>query len=109
MVDSEKIVNVSSKIATLERRQDFLRRQLDNWRGSDGGRQYALAEISALDAAVLALRYHRADVEGLDTVVLSLEGLVDSLNGVAVSMPEPQRTNVERELQRAHLVLKEWD
>ena len=98
------IERVSSKIAALERRAEYLEDQLAEWRGSPGGKGFARAELSALRAGIAALRYHLAEVEGLDQPLLALQGLLDAV-------PESIRyseSGLAGACRRAKELLEEW-
>ncbi len=104
------IPRVSGKIAALERRADYLEGQLEGGRGSETGQNFAKAEVSAVRAGILALRYHRAEVEGMDTPILALQELVDALGKQALeseSRPLPTQAVVAA-FRRSEVVLEEW-
>lgn len=72
------IDKVNASIAALERRQRFLQEKIDRNAGSAGALHFDREELVALDNALRALRLHRADVEGLDDVVLALDEILSA-------------------------------
>ena len=74
-----RIHGLSGKLLTLERRREFLTRQLTEGVGSRGALEFARSEQEALEAVVDALRYHRAIVNGLDNPLTVLRELVEAL------------------------------
>jgi hypothetical protein len=93
--------NTAAKIRTLRRRMELLKTQLEGWRPGYRGEDFARAEVAALRAGIAALKYHRAEVQGLDTVVTVLEQLVEAVGEEAAWASAP-------ELERARKVLAEW-
>lgn len=71
------IERVLSKIATLERMAEHWERKLTEGRGN---RDFLSAELAALRYGAIALKHHRAEVEGEDTPRLALAELVDVLD-----------------------------
>lgn len=74
-----QIDRVSAKIATLERRAEWLEKRLSDPR-NDRTRSFDEAEHSALEAAIKALNYHRAALDPETDPVLALSELVDSID-----------------------------
>lgn len=95
------IKRVSAKIGALERRAEHLEEQLSAWTRSRGGKHFAEGELKAIKAGIAALRYHRADIEGMDTPILALQQLVDAAGDEAACADWP-------EVKRARAVLLEW-
>lgn len=92
------------KIATLERRADHLQRQLDNWQSSSGAREFAAAERSALEAAIVCMRLHYTEVEGLEHPLQALRELIACLEKRG-----KLDANLTRLLERASLAVTEYD
>lgn len=75
--DGPMITRINFRIGTLERRIDHLQKRLIE--GRSGAQQsYDEAEIGALQAAISALRYHRASLEAETDPVLVLSELLDA-------------------------------
>ena len=104
------IERVSGKLAQLERMAEFRQQRLDRQEyGRDGG-HFMRAELSALDAACKALRWHRAEVEGLDTPLLALSSIVDALTEGGDGAIDPVAfPDLRAALARARDVLEEWE
>lgn len=106
-----RIKKVSAKIGALERRCEFLEGQIERGEVTGSQLDFIRAERKALDAAIQALKFHRAEVEGLDQPILALQELVDAMGQHAVdtearpSVPSPR---VVQAFRRAETVLKEW-
>ena len=95
------IERVAGKVAQLERMVEYREGRLSASEHGGGG-HFLKSEVSALRAGIAALRFHRAQVEGLDDVVLALQGLVDAhRKGDAVEGAAA--------LGRAEKVLQEWE
>lgn len=99
-----QIFRVSARIGTLERRCDYLEAQIED---GDGGasRDFDKAELKALKVAIVALRYHRASVEGLAQPMLALQELVDAVKR------DPEYVAVDGgsdAMVRAETLLEEW-
>lgn len=102
------IERVSAKIAALERRADYLDRQIAERRGNDKSLDFAKAEVSALRGAISALRYHRAEVEGLDQPLLVLQELVDVHSPGPDGWSADQMERAAEAWVRARKLLEEW-
>lgn len=94
------IENLNAKIATLERRADYLARRA---RSEDPSRksttkEYDAQEAAALRAAISALTYHRASLGDEDTATLVLAELVD-----AIEERETATTREERDQAQGRL------
>lgn len=91
-----QIDRVSAKIATLERRAEWLETRIA--RGTDErARSFDEAEHSALEAAIKALKYHRAALEPETDPVLILQELVDSLDEAEfIHLPDRLRDAAKR-------------
>ena len=92
------------KVATLERRADHLQRQLDDWQSSSGARTFVAAERSALEAAIVCMKLHYAEVEGLEHPLQSLRELIGYLEKSGNPAPE-----LTRLLERASVAVTEYD
>jgi hypothetical protein len=92
------------KVATLERRADHLQRQLDNWQSSSGAREFASAERSALEAAIVCMKLHYAEAEGMDQPMKVLRDLIAYLEKKA--KPDAELTQL---LERASVALTEFE
>lgn len=101
-----RIERVAGKLAQLERMADYREARLSAGEVRGGGEHFARAEASALRAGIAALRYHRAQVEGLDDPVLALQALVDALGGAD---EEADSAELQEALRRAEAVLREWE
>ena len=93
------IRDLASKLTALQRRKEFLSRQLTEKRGSDSSLNFSRAEHSALGAAVDALKFHRTTVDGMDRPLGLLRELMEM---VRAGENEPDT------LRRAQLVLDEF-
>lgn len=94
------IENLNSKLATLERRADYLARRA---KSDDPGRksttrEYDAQEAGALRAAITALTYHRASLGDEDTATVVLAEIVD-----AIEERETATTREERDQAQARL------
>lgn len=94
--------NVSSKIGSLERRQDYLRKQVSERRGSPGALQFAHAELEAINAAVLALKFHRNTIEAVDEPIGVLKDVVEAYKA------PPDSGELRLAIKRAELVLEDF-
>jgi hypothetical protein len=119
------IEHVSGKIATLERRAQHLGERLNGGRqGSAASAAFDRAELSAIEAAVRALKYHRAQVETLDEPILALSEIVqahdeqeerieDMIAGgdMQAALAEIRHPNARlmAAVHRARVVLREWE
>ncbi len=92
------------KVATLERRADHLQRQLDNWQSTSGARDFASAERAALEAAIVCMKLHYVEVEGMEHPLQSLRELITHLEKKVKLDPE-----LTRLLERASVVITEYD
>lgn len=101
-----RIRRTSAKISALERRQDYLEGQIEEAKDTrSASLSYDKAEYSALIAAVLCMKYHRADVEGLDMPILALQALTDA-NGMAFG--QGRSVALKDAWKRVKEVLDEW-
>ena len=73
------IRGLAGKVMALERRRDFLAKQIKQKKGSENALQFALSEKDALQAAIDALNYHRAVVNGMDTPLSLLREIVEAV------------------------------
>jgi len=71
-----------------------------------GDGHFLKAEASALRAACVALRWHLADVAGLDQPILALQELSDVVRS---EVGERASEAIFAALQRTDRVLAEWD
>lgn len=101
---TQQMQHLSAKLSTLERRADHLQRQLDANACSLGARSFITAELAALSAAMVALRLHHAEVEGLDTPVNVLRQLI-----LALEKHEDLDEELTDLLERASLAVTEYD
>lgn len=100
------IEGLSAKIGVLERRKEFLDEQIEDRAVSRGAEGFAKSERKALKAGILALKYHRADIEGLDQPILVLQELVDAYKKGG---PDGEGFRDFRvALERARKLLAEW-
>lgn len=99
-----KLQQLLGKVATLERRADHLQRQLDRGECSPGARSFIAAERGALEAAIVALRLHHAEVEGLTKPLEVLRELIAFLES-----DEGSDEELTRLLERASVAVVEFD
>lgn len=88
------IENVNAKLATLERRSEYLARRAKDDDRKQSTREYDAQEASALKAACAALRYHRAQVQGEETAIPILAELRDAIEEAKVALPFEAATHV---------------
>lgn len=100
------IERVAGKLAQLERMVEYRESQLSAGEFRGNG-HFLKAEISALGAACDALRWHRAEAEGLDTPILALQEVVDAFRGSDGGAAGVE--NMAAAVARAEKVLAEWD
>lgn len=103
-----QIERVSSKIATLERRSEWLEQRIKDPR-NERTRSFDEAEHSALEAAIKALRYHRAALEPETDPVLALAEVLDAVDEQVAANDQIPSERVRQALTRARLVMKEVD
>lgn len=94
------ITRVGAKISALERRAEYLEQQIAETTGASR-LGFQKAELSAIEAAIRALRYHRATVEGLD-------GPLELLADLATAIEEGEYVVVGTLGARAKVLLDEW-
>lgn len=100
----EKIEHISNKIGVIERRLEHLERRLKET-PDHRGRDYDEAEMAALRVAIVCMKLHRADAEGIDGPVHALRELVDVIGPNVGAKASKLKTAV----RRAESVLKEWE
>lgn len=101
----EEITHISKKIGVIERRVEHLEARLRN-EPHRRGIEYDQTELGALNAALVCMKLHRADAEGLNGPVNALRELLDSLGPVN----RPGNTlPVRAAMRRAESVLQEWE
>ncbi len=103
------IKKVSARIAALERRAEFLEDQIED--GATGPiLNFAKGELKALNAGITALRYHRAEVEGLDQPILALEELMQAAEATLGGIPgSVERDRTLAAIRRSVELLAEWE
>lgn len=94
---------VSAKLQSIEHRMQHLETNIRLRRGSPGALEYDKRELEALEAAKVALTYHRATIEGLDEPLGLLGQLVEAYNG-----PVGEERRLKLLMQRAAELLKEY-
>lgn len=97
------IENVNASIAALERCIEHLDEKIADGRGSDGALAFDRSNRRAFKRGILALRLHRAEVEGHDTAMLVLAELADTRAGMTL-----HTTRAVEAFERARAVLEEW-
>ncbi len=103
-MNEHTLQQLNGKIATLERRADHLQRQLDQDECSAGARSFIAAERSALEAAIVAMRLHYHEVEGLAGPLQVLRDLIAALEKLG-GLDE----YLTRLLERASVAVTEFD
>lgn len=102
--DAPKLKAVGDRLSTLDRMREFRKGQLDDPKLRHGTAVYYRKEIAAIDAAMAALRYHRAVVQGLDEPFGLLRELVNAYDG-----PADAEGRVRAAIRRARALLEEFD
>lgn len=74
------VIDVAKHLGVLKRRLERLEENLAQQRGSANSLQYDKEEAQAVRAAMSALYYHRATIEGEDTARLALGELLDAVD-----------------------------
>jgi hypothetical protein len=97
---------LAKKLIVLERRREFLLESLDRRTGPGGnkGRQFAEQEADALGTAIVALRYHLAVIEGLDTPISVLREVVTAYDG-----PPNGEAKLRAAVRRGRAVVDEFE
>lgn len=94
---------VSAKLQSIEHRMQRLEDNLRLRRGSTGALDYDRRELEALQAAKVALTYHRATIEGLDEPLGLLKAIVEAYNG-----PAGEERRLKLLIQQAEELLREY-
>lgn len=99
---------VGSMLDTLDRMVEFRRERLDGYAAgqgtiSDGVAGHFKKEVTALEGAKVALRFHRATVEGLEEPFTLLRAIVDAYEG-----PATQELKLRDAVRRAKSLLAEY-
>lgn len=87
------------KIAALERRAAHLDERLASGRYGAVSDSFDKGERLAIEAGILALKYHRSEVEGIGDVVTALE---------AVVVAHATKSNMAPAIADARRALEEW-
>jgi hypothetical protein len=101
------VIEATAKhLVVLERRREYLLEQLQARQGAGAGksREFAKQEVSALTAAIAALRYHRLVIEGLDEPVSVLREMVEAYDG-----PAGNEVRLRVAVRRAKSVLDDFE
>jgi prefoldin subunit 5 len=101
MTDFQKL---SSKMGTLERRAEHLERQLNDGRCSDSSRSFIVAELSALETAVQALRLKYLEIESMQHPIAVMRELIE-----AVEKLEGHGPKLTALLERASVAVTEFE
>lgn len=102
-----RIERVSAKVATLERRIDWLRRRIGERDRNERQVSFDVAEVDALEAGIVALRYHRAALDADTDPVLALAELLDATEVAQGSGSVHALQRLEEARGRARRVLRE--
>lgn len=102
-----RIERASAKIATLERRIDWLRRRIEERDRNERQVSFDLAEVDALEAGCAALRYHRAALDASTDPVLALSELLDATEAAQGTGSIHDLQRFEEARVRARRVLRE--
>ncbi len=95
---------VSTKITTLERMLEYRQEKLRDGAGiSQGVAGHYEREQEALQTAIVALRFHKAQVEGLDEPMKVLREMVE-----AATDPQVGVLRMRNAVRRAKAVLDEY-
>ena len=108
MSDIHQLQQLNAKLATLERRAEHLQRQLDLNECSKAARSYVAAERAALEAAMIALRLHHAQVENMPHPVGVLRELVAAIEQLAEDLPPQATDHLTELLERASVAITEF-
>jgi len=100
------VARVSEKVGALERRATYLERQLSEWPEGRRGQDFVRGELAAVRAGIAALRYHRAEVEGLDAPMLALQELVEAAADAGLVAQDGSRWAAA--VKRGERLLEEW-
>lgn len=102
------IDRVHARLKALDRRAAFLDTRIAQRPEGDGGRTFDQAERAAIDAAILAIKLHRASLDPATSPALALAELVDALE--AETWPEARDpARVMEAIDRAKKVLRGLD
>lgn len=96
-----RIAGLTGKTMTLQRRREYLERQIREQRGSATALEFAQQEHDALGSAVDVMRYHRSIAEDLDNPLTLLREFVE----VA---PQASAEDLANLIKRAQGVLDEY-
>jgi hypothetical protein len=100
-----RLERVAGKLAQLERMAEYRESKIKAGALTGDG-HFLKAEASALRAACDALRWHQAEVNGLDQPILALQEVLDVVRS---EVGERASVAIMAVLQRADRVLAEWD
>ncbi len=76
------IERVNAKLSALERRAEYLQRRIKEHSPADRGRSFDITELQAVEAAITAIKLHRAMLEPETSPVLALDELTNALDGL---------------------------
>jgi hypothetical protein len=96
------IERASGKLGQLERMLDYRESRLEEDERSGRRDSFTRSEASALRAAIVALRYHREQVEGLPDLATSLSLLL-------VALENAEHLDLVAAVAQARAVLERWE
>jgi hypothetical protein len=105
-VDSQNtpvVPRVAHHLLRFERMLEFRRERMQAGTMSPGALGHFEHEIEAIEAGMLALRFHRATVEGLDSPFVVLRELLAAYEGEGAG-----EQRLEQAMQRAKAVLEDF-
>lgn len=108
MSEIHQLQQLNGKLATLERRTEHLQRQLDENACSAGARSFIKSELAALNTAMIAMRLHHAQVEGMPHPVGMLRELVAAVEKLAEDLPPQATDHLTELLERASVAITEF-
>ena len=100
------IERLNARIATLERRLDHLYERINDERRSESQKSWDRSEAAALEAALRALRFHRAAADEHTDPVAALAALVEAAEDAIDAGYLGETLDLEAALGRAQIALE---
>jgi hypothetical protein len=87
------VTNILRRVATLERRRDFLRDELDKRRekgtSTEKAEGFVVAEIAALEGGIAALKFHHMVLGKDRSPFVALRELLDTVDELQIDLSAP--------------------
>lgn len=104
------VKNLIGKIATLERRLEFLRSEIKKRReertSSEKAENYIIAEINALEGGISALRFHHLAMSTELSPYIALEELLEQLGKLNLDKSNPEFSKLFQSVVHARVVIE---